>query len=169
MLKLSSLKTPVPTRYELDLAKRQRGPQRHRLLQGYPLPPLMVPYDRARGYEPVRLDQSRPLIVGVLPHASCNPTVQGCGYCTFPHEEFRAAEVRETVRSVVREIADFRPAFDALRSAGLVEWDYSEVRLTERGMFFADSVAGLLAGDRVGQIRQGFRPSLDDAPIFRMG
>lgn len=87
-----------------DLQKRLRGPQRHRLLQGYPMPPLMMPYDRTNGYSPVATDLSRPLIVGVLPHASCNPTVRGCGYCTFPHEEFRATDVRRTVEAVRHEV-----------------------------------------------------------------
>ena len=104
MLKLSPLPVEAPTRHGLDLARRMRGPQRHRLLQGYPLPPLMMPYDRQRGYQPVRVDVERPLIVGVLPHAACNPSVQGCGYCTFPHERFRVAEVRQTVRAVVDEV-----------------------------------------------------------------
>jgi coproporphyrinogen III oxidase-like Fe-S oxidoreductase len=103
---LSSLTTtPTPTRHQLALGKRMRGPQRHRLLQGYPLPPLMVPYQRQRPYEPVSVDSSRPLIVGILPHASCNPAVQGCGYCTFPHEQFKVSEVRQTVRAVIDEVS----------------------------------------------------------------
>ncbi len=93
-----------PKPLEQQLEKRMRGPQRHRLLQGYPLPPLMVPYDRGRGYLPIQPDPARPLIVGILPHASCNPSVQGCGYCTFPHEEFRVREVRQTVRAVTEEV-----------------------------------------------------------------
>lgn len=90
--------------YSVLLRRRLKGPQRHRLLQGYPMPPLMVEYDRNQPYEPVTLDSARPLIVGVLPHASCNPSVKGCGYCTFPHEEFRVSAVRETVRAVAREV-----------------------------------------------------------------
>jgi oxygen-independent coproporphyrinogen-3 oxidase len=65
----------------------------------------MAPYDRQRGYEPIQPDSSRPLIVGILPHASCNPTVKGCGYCTFPHEQFRASEVRQTVHAVIAEVS----------------------------------------------------------------
>lgn len=96
--------TQTPNSIQTDLQKRMRGPQRHRLLQGYPMPPLMVTYDRSKGYFPVVPDLTRPLIVGVLPHASCNPTVQGCGYCTFPHEQFQASQVRQTVDAVVKEI-----------------------------------------------------------------
>lgn len=94
----------TPNRYQTDLAKRMKGPQRHRLLQGYPMPGVMMPYDRERGYEPVAIDTSRPLIVGVLPHAACNPTVKGCGYCTFPHEAFRRSEVEATVEAVCQEV-----------------------------------------------------------------
>lgn len=105
LLASSSAETrSVPVPLHNDLQKRMRGPQRHRLLQGYPMPPLMVPYTRSNGYAPVATDLSRPLIVGVLPHASCNPTVRGCGYCTFPHEEFRASEVRRTVEAVIHEV-----------------------------------------------------------------
>lgn len=80
------------------------GPQRHRLLQGYPQPGLMTGYDRARPYEPVVPRPDRPLIVGILPHAACAPSVKGCGYCTFPHEEFRASRVRDSVAAVRAEL-----------------------------------------------------------------
>ncbi len=87
--------------HDRDLERRMRGPQRHRLLQGYPLPPLMVSH---QGQDPLPPEVSRPLIVGVLPHAACNPAVQGCGYCTFPHESFRRSQVEATVAAVVQEI-----------------------------------------------------------------
>lgn len=99
------------TAHEQELERRMSGPQRHRLLQGYPMPPLMVNFDRAQPYEPVTIDPNRPMIVGVLPHAACNPSVKGCGYCTFPHEQFQASEVRQTVQSVITEIS-----LSALRS-----------------------------------------------------
>ena len=66
-------------------------------------------------------------------------------------------------------IDDFRSAWEALRSAGLVQWDDQSLRLTERGTFFADSVAGLLAADRIAELRNGFRPDPNDSPVFRMG
>ncbi len=109
------------TQQQQELQRRMRGPQRHRLLQGYPMPPLMVNYNRTRPYEPVKIDASRPLIVGVLPHAACNPSVQGCGYCTFPHEQFRASEVGSTVEAVMKEIASSEltgRAVDALYFGG---------------------------------------------------
>ncbi|HWU85654.1 MAG TPA: radical SAM protein [Kofleriaceae bacterium] len=80
-------------------------PQRHRLLQGYPMAPLMWPV-RGR-YEPfaeIKLDPSRPLIIGVLPHTFCNPKIRGCGFCTFPHEKFGREPLRRTVDEVANEI-----------------------------------------------------------------
>ena len=99
-----------------ELSKRMRGPQRHRLLQGYPQPPLMRLAEGATGdwlMEP----ENRPLLVGVLPHAACNPTVPGCGYCTFPHEDYRATEVRQTVLAVIDEIG--RSYYCGQKIAGL--------------------------------------------------
>ena len=74
-------------------------PQRHRLLQGYPMLPLMR---RHQGARPV-LDSARPLIVGVLPHPFCNPKRRGCGFCTFPHEPFRRANADKVVDAVIAE------------------------------------------------------------------
>src|SRR5262249_7357716 len=46
----------------------------------------------------------RGLLVGVLPHPFCNPAVTGCGFCTFPHEAYRALDAMGAVDSVLREI-----------------------------------------------------------------
>jgi oxygen-independent coproporphyrinogen-3 oxidase len=58
----------------------------------------------------------------VLPHPFCNPAVAGCGFCTFPHEPYRADRAGEVVAHVVREI-DLRlagqPALSRRRVAGL--------------------------------------------------
>lgn len=93
----------MPTAAE-ELARRARGPQRHRLLHGYPLaaavPP--VPPDLA-----AHLDLAfgaRPLIVGVLPHPFCNPAVTGCGFCTFPHEPGNRRQTAPVVRAVAAEV-----------------------------------------------------------------
>ncbi|WXH27514.1 hypothetical protein WA016_01438 [Myxococcus stipitatus] len=59
------------------------------------------------GITPIRsfeYDHSRPLIVGVLPHTFCNPKVKGCGFCTFPHEDFANEPMRRVVEQVAREI-----------------------------------------------------------------
>ena len=86
-----------------NLEKRMRGPQRHRLLQGYPMPALMKSYAGGAHFEPVKPDLSRKLIVGILPHATCAPSVKACGYCTFPHEQFQKTAVERTVESVIQE------------------------------------------------------------------
>jgi oxygen-independent coproporphyrinogen-3 oxidase len=79
-------------------------PQRHRLLQGYPMAPLMPPAPDGDPFDRIELDPARPLIVGVLPHTFCNPKVRGCGFCTFPHEKFAREPMRQVVDQVAREI-----------------------------------------------------------------
>ncbi len=91
---------------------RMSKPQRHRLLHGFPLAAAM-PFanDEVRklsdaGHERFaprhRLD--RELLVGVLPHSFCNPKIAGCGFCTFPHEEFSSLKAAAVVNGVIREI-----------------------------------------------------------------
>ncbi|WP_437723950.1 radical SAM protein [Sorangium sp. So ce861] len=129
------------TSWRGELARRMSGPQRHRLLQGYPMLPLMRPaVERSRGVlrgtlrradgalralglarapedgeempgasEPawVQLDPTRPILVGVLPHAQCNPRVEGCGFCTFPHDPYDKGLLRRTARAVAEQIDSF--------------------------------------------------------------
>lgn len=87
-----------------QLEKRMKGPQRHRLLQGYPAVALMQDCQPPTTGQMFPRDLSRPLIVGILPHSACNPTVAGCGYCTFPHETFTRSSVKDTVACVMSEI-----------------------------------------------------------------
>ena len=88
-----------------ELARRLRGPQRHRLLHGYPMAPLMMEHDpRFDDLCDAAFDPSRPLIVGVIPHTMCNPKVRGCGFCTFPHEPFRRDRAREVAAAIGAEI-----------------------------------------------------------------
>ncbi|MEQ1571310.1 MAG: radical SAM protein [Myxococcota bacterium] len=51
------------------------------------------------------LDPSRELIVGVLPHTQCAPTVEGCGFCTFPHDRHDKRGLRHVAHAVGREIS----------------------------------------------------------------
>jgi len=124
------------------------GPQRHRLLQGFPMLPLMRPAvsdESLRGRrsmrrridgaleelgvprvdkEPawIRLDPHRPLIVGVLPHAQCNPRVEGCGFCTFPHDRYDKGTLRRTVSFVAEQVDAFfadHPEMKARRVDGV--------------------------------------------------
>lgn len=92
---------------------RLKKPQRHRLLHGFPLAASMpfLNYDMRRAVElgdprfqhAYRLD--RPLLVGVLPHSFCNPKIAGCGFCTFPHEDFSSLKAAAVVNGVIREIS----------------------------------------------------------------
>lgn len=105
-----------------ELDRRLREPQRHRLLQGYPMPKLMLPQPApppgspAAPRPPSLFERSAPeaagslpgthrtCIVGVLPHAFCNPTVRGCGFCTFPQEKLsreRLPVITEAVRASI--------------------------------------------------------------------
>jgi oxygen-independent coproporphyrinogen-3 oxidase len=111
--------------FPAELQRRMAGPQRHRLLQGYPMLPLLqraapdplherridgslTPLGGARDprSEPpwIRLDPSRPLIVGVLPHTQCNPEVEGCGFCTFPHDRYDKYTLLRTASDVEAKI-----------------------------------------------------------------
>ena len=87
-----------------ELARRMQRPQRHRLLHGYPMAPLLEPMTGFLPHEPVALDGTRPLIVGVLPHTFCNPAVRGCGFCTFAHEKYSNDAAREVVKRVTGEV-----------------------------------------------------------------
>jgi oxygen-independent coproporphyrinogen-3 oxidase len=89
----------------LELRRRMSRPQRHRLLQGYPMAPVLEEVEPA--HDPLHefeVDPSRSLIIGVLPHTYCNPKVKGCGFCTFPHEKLANTPMRRTVEQVAIEI-----------------------------------------------------------------
>src|SRR5579859_5853233 len=89
----------------VTLQRRMQRPQRHRLLQGYPMAPVMnavsAAYDPLADLDP---DPTRALLVGVLPHTFCNPKVKGCGFCTFPHDKLDKPLMRRTIAQVAREI-----------------------------------------------------------------
>lgn len=127
-----------------ELARRLAGPQRHRLLQGYPALPLMERLELPVAFTPppsesLALDRSRGLIVGVLPHPFCNPQVRGCGFCTFPQQSFNAARAASLVETVTRELRSRTRRSDDLRgravealyfggaTANLTPWESFEV------------------------------------------
>lgn len=114
MLKWLTGRRPAPVlSFRDELARRMTGPQRHRLLQGYPAMPLMqqVP---AGSPPPVALDPGRGLIVGVLPHPFCNPQVRGCGFCTFPQHPYRLSAAAEGVERVISEVRRTVERYDGL-------------------------------------------------------
>jgi oxygen-independent coproporphyrinogen-3 oxidase len=88
-----------------ELARRMRGPQRHRLLHGYPLAAAMPDATDFAPHADVAFNRAgRALVVGVLPHPFCNPAVTGCGFCTFPHQPGGSAKTADIVKQVRREI-----------------------------------------------------------------
>lgn len=106
---MSPLFVPAPkveTPERRWLKSRLSKPQRHRLLHGYPLAAAM-PFTDSDSSSPPRThtpQANRGLLVGVLPHPFCNPTVRGCGFCTFPHEMFHTRRSETVVEAVIQEI-----------------------------------------------------------------
>ncbi len=101
-----------PSSLDELVVARLNKPQRHRLLHGFPLAasmPLLTNEMRAAAeaghpdFQHAYLPH-RPLLVGVLPHAFCNSQIAGCGFCTFPHEDFSARKATSVVESVQQEI-----------------------------------------------------------------
>ena len=88
-----------------ELRRRMGKPQRHRLLHGYPLAAAMPSVDH-RNATRFRFSNrtDRGLLIGVLPHPYCNPTVSGCGFCTFPHQRYRTDQAEAVVERVLLEI-----------------------------------------------------------------
>ena len=82
------------------------------------VPPLKTTLRRADGevrttgqevVEPawIQFDHTRPLLVGVLPHAQCPPRVKGCGFCTFPHDDYDKQTLVECANWVDMQIHCF--------------------------------------------------------------
>lgn len=156
-----------------SLRARRRGPQRHRLLHGYPMLPAMQPVDPGQGLagferrpalvgsgdgsrvgglarrrgaaatppEPAwasaarlvaaeRADE-RGLMVGVLPHPFCNPSVEGCGFCVFSHEAYRRDDAERVANHVADEIVARSRAWPWLR------------RRRVEGVYFGGATANL--------------------------
>lgn len=110
---LHSIAKPTD-RLRSRLLKYMARPQRHRLLHGYPLAAAM-PYANCEVRERAASgdgdfclcpDPASELLVGVLPHPFCNPKIQGCGFCTFPHETFSSQKTGAVVQAVIKEIDD---------------------------------------------------------------
>jgi coproporphyrinogen III oxidase-like Fe-S oxidoreductase len=103
--------TPSQSLTEL-LRHRMSKPQRHRLLHGFPLAAAM-PFADAEVRQLIDANDERfvlkhhpdrELLVGVLPHSFCNPKIAGCGFCTFPHEDFSSLKAAAVVNGVIQEI-----------------------------------------------------------------
>jgi coproporphyrinogen III oxidase-like Fe-S oxidoreductase len=127
---LTALDTPSSTQSahdsaeSVELRRRMQRPQRHRLLHGYPLAAAMprITEDPARDAILPEFDPRRGLLVGVLPHSFCNPSIAGCGFCTFPHEAFTSRKAAVVIEHVVQEIEQtlrLRPGLAGRPIAGL--------------------------------------------------
>jgi oxygen-independent coproporphyrinogen-3 oxidase len=100
-----------------QLVELVNRPQRHRLLNGYPMPASAKPMDDVAKavHKYIDIDPDKGLIIGVLPHTYCNPMVKGCGFCTFPHEPYNKSKVVQVVDKVCHEIKDFGKTFEVFR------------------------------------------------------
>ena len=105
------------------LQHRMSKPQRHRLLHGFPLAAAM-PFasDEVRKLSDANDERfalghhlDRELLVGVLPHSFCNPKIAGCGFCTFPHEDFSSLKAAAVVNGVIQEIGALMASAPHLR------------------------------------------------------
>ena len=143
-----------------EIARRKGDPQRHRLLNAFPMRALMYSKEDRRyalGAPEVEIvergfaarDPSRRVLVGVLPHPMCNPTVRGCGYCTFPHQAYRRSAARAVTEEVAREIEDRLEHFANLRSAGC------DV------VYFGGATANLATPAGIGRIWDLLRTNMD--------
>lgn len=108
--------------FTMELARRMAAPQRHRLLQGYPMVPLLRPASddlsvlrgldgstqrtsgRAEAPPHLTLDPTRPLLIGVIPHTQCCPKVRACGFCTFGQDPYQRGILEHTVARVCADI-----------------------------------------------------------------
>lgn len=99
----------LPNFITREITENIAKPQRHRLLHGYPMPALMhnINDNLNKIINGISIDRSRNLLIGILPHAFCNPTVKGCGFCTFPHEMYNANAMDLVVKNVSKEIELF--------------------------------------------------------------
>jgi coproporphyrinogen III oxidase-like Fe-S oxidoreductase len=133
-----------------ELHRRIFRPQRHRLLQGYPMAPLMR--RPPAGFEPfaqLELDPDRPLIIGVIPHTFCNPKVKGCGFCTFPHERLSRSLMRSVLKQVQREIEITAGAMPGLRARAV------------KGVYLGGGTANLTPPDELHRLLVALSSSFD--------
>jgi len=136
---------------------RLKRPQRHRLLHGFPLAASMPFLDREtrqavehgdsrweHAYQP-----DKPLLIGVLPHSYCNPKIAGCGFCTFPHEEFSSLKATAAVNGVIHEIQTRVTATPALSG------------MQVDALYFGGATANLTPPDAFRRLCQKLNASFD--------
>lgn len=155
MLKLLDAPPSAPVSITHDiLRRRMTKPQRHRLLHSFPLAaamPGISEEDAAQGLKafPLLTETDRDLLIGVLPHPFCNPAIRGCGFCTFPHEQFQAAKAAAVAEQVIREI-DLRIASEPGLAGRAVQ-----------GMYFGGGTANLTPAESFRAICRKLNQSFD--------
>jgi coproporphyrinogen III oxidase-like Fe-S oxidoreductase len=92
--------------FVLNVDKRMKQTQRHRLLHGFPMPEANQfitgsPLNKLSGFD---IDPNKELALGIICHPMCNPQVTGCGYCPFPHENLNANRMEKSISTVIDEI-----------------------------------------------------------------
>jgi coproporphyrinogen III oxidase-like Fe-S oxidoreductase len=107
----------------------------------------------------IDVDRERDLIVGVIPHAQCTPRVEGCGFCTFPHEAANKASRANVVSAVGDELR-----------AILKREPHVAGRRVE-ALYFGGGTANLAAPEQIATLFAtiGERLSLDDAEVSLEG
>ena len=131
-----------------ELARRMRGPQRHRLLHGYPLaaalPEATVPAFEAR--HEVAFDRGNRVWNRAFVYRTPDQKV------LWLTRRLAALEIDRTrYRALFGTdvLADFGAEVGAARDAGLLEVTDLAIRPTPRGMFYADSIAAVLASPAI--------------------
>jgi len=148
-----------------ELGGRMQRPQRHRLLHGYPLRAAMSSASDGEVVAPVHFNPGsrRQLLVGVLAHPFCNPTVAGCGFCTFPHQAYGLTKARSLVAHVVREIR------------GRLERDKALRQRPVAALYFGGATANLTPADSFRELCRelaaafdlsGAEVTLEGVPIY---
>jgi coproporphyrinogen III oxidase-like Fe-S oxidoreductase len=139
------------------LVARLQKPQRHRLLHGFPLAASMPRLTNelrtfAEAGHP-KFEHAflphRPLLVGVLPHAFCNPKIAGCGFCTFPHETFSARKATTVVDCVQQEITSRLRQSSALEGRPV------------KALYFGGATANLTPADAFRKLCRQLNSTLD--------
>ena len=142
---------------EALVAARLNKPQRHRLLHGFPLAasmPLLTNELRASAeaghpkFQHAYLPH-RPLLVGVLPHAFCNPKIGGCGFCTFPHEDYSSQKATSVVECVQQEITSRVSQSSVLEGRPV------------KALYFGGATANLTPADAFRELCRQLNSSLD--------
>ena len=80
--------------------------QGYRLLEGWPSRKLMDgSVYKDEGDYGVSLDPNKDLIMGVIPSPYCDPAVEGCGFCSFPHLQYEGQNLNPLMIKIGDEIS----------------------------------------------------------------